>query len=83
MDAKLKNIEIGFHLYLEESGNDCGAVRRVAPGDRDELVVYIQNEGNFIIPSRAVRSVHDSKVTLDRSQLDNRVREAILRAGDK
>jgi hypothetical protein len=80
MDAKLREIEIGFHLYLEASGNHYGAVRRVAPGDRDELIVYIQNEGNFIIPSRAVRSVRDSKVMLDQQQLDERVRHAISRA---
>ena len=83
MEAKLKEIDIGFQLYLEGSGNNCGTVRQVAPGDRDELIVYIQNEGNFIVPSRAVRSVHDSKVMLDRSQLDGRVSKAIARADDK
>lgn len=80
MDAKLEQIEIGFHLQFDETGNSYGAVRQVAPGDRDELIVYIQNEGNFIIPSRAVRSVRDSKVMLDRQQLDERVRHAISRA---
>lgn len=80
MDGKLKEIEVGFQLYLDDSGSSYGAVRHVAPGDRDELVVYIRNEGNFIIPSRAVHSVHDSKVMLDRQQLDDRIRSAISRA---
>ena len=80
MDAKLKDIEIGFHLSLDESGTDCGTVRQVAPGDRDEVIVYIQNEGNFIIPSRAIRTVSESKVILDPQQLDERPRAAVLRA---
>jgi hypothetical protein len=80
MDAKLKNIETGFQLYFDESGSNYGAVRQVAPGHRDELIVYIQNEGNFIIPSRAVQSVRNSKVMLDRKQLDERVQHAISRA---
>lgn len=80
MDGKLKEVEVGFQLYLDESANSYGAVRQVAPGDRDEIIVYIQNEGNFIIPSRAVRSVHDSKVMLDRQQLDDRIQQAISRA---
>jgi hypothetical protein len=80
MDEKLRAIETGFHVYLEEGGKDFGAIRQVAPGGRDELIVFIQNEGNFIVPSRAVRSAHDSKVMLDRSQLGERVLGAISRA---
>lgn len=80
MDAKLKDIDIGFPLALEENGHNCGTVRQVAPGERDEIIVYIQNEGNFIIPSRAVRGVHESKVLLDPQQLDDRTRQALTRA---
>jgi hypothetical protein len=82
MDAKLRAIETGFHVYLEEGGKDFGAVRQVAPGGRDELIVFVQNEGNFIVPSRAVRSVSNSKVMLDISQLGGRVLGAISRAQD-
>jgi hypothetical protein len=82
MDAKLRAIETGFHVYLEEGGKDFGAVRQVAPGGRDELIVFVQNEGNFIVPSRAVRSVSNSKVMLDTSQLGGRVLGAISRAQD-
>jgi len=80
MDQKLREIQTGFHVCLEEHDKDLGAVRQVAPGGRDELVVYIQNEGNFIVPARAVRGARGSKVMLDRSQLEQRVRDAISRA---
>jgi hypothetical protein len=80
MDAKAKAIDIGFHLYLEEEGKEFGAVRQVAPGGRDELIVSIPSEGNFIVPLRAVRSAHDAKVILDPAQLDKRVLEAISHA---
>jgi hypothetical protein len=80
MDAKLQDIEIGFQLYSEESGTHYGTVRQIAPGERDELIVYIQNEGNFIIPSRAIRGISESKVILDPQQLDERARDAVSRA---
>ncbi len=34
MDAKLKSIEIGFQISLEDGGKGFGAVRSVAPGGR-------------------------------------------------
>lgn len=83
MEDKLKAIEIGFQLFLEEGGKDFGAVRSVAPGGRPEIVVYIENGGNFIVPIEAVRSTHDQKVILDRSKLDQRVRDAIAHAHDR
>lgn len=80
MDDKLKAIEIGFQLFLEENGKDFGAVRAVAPGGRPELVAYIENAGNFIVPADAVRSAHDQRVILDQSKFDQRLRDAVARA---
>lgn len=80
MENKLKAIEIGSHVYLEEGGKDFGAVRSVAPGGRPEIVVYIQNGGNFIVPVDAVEAAHDQKVILDPARLDERLRDAIAQA---
>lgn len=80
MDDKLKGIEIGFQIFLEDGGKDFGAVRSVAPGGRPEIVVYIENGGNFIVPVEAIRSAHDQKVVLDRSKLGGRLRDAVARA---
>ena len=83
MDDKLKAIEIGFQLFLEEGGKDFGAVRAVAPGGRPEIVVYIENGGNFIVPIEAVRSAHDQKVILDPSKLNERLRNAVKHAHER
>lgn len=83
MDDKLKAIEIGFHVYLEEGGKNLGAVRSVAPGGRPEIIVYIDNGGNFIVPVDAVRTAHDQKVILDPKHLDERLRNAVAHAHDR
>lgn len=83
MDPKLETIDVGFQAYLDEGGEDFGAVRAVAPDGRDELVVYVENAGDFIVPLRAIRSAHDGKVVLDGAQLDQRLRDAIAHAHDR
>jgi len=83
MDPRLTAIELGFQAYLEEGGEDFGAVREVAPDGRDEIVVYIENAGDFIVPLRAIRSAHDGKVVLDGAHLDQRLRDAIAHAHDR
>ena len=83
MDPRLEAIDIGFQAYLAEGGEDFGAVREVAPDGRDELIVYVENAGDFIVPLRAIRSAHDGKVVLDGAQLDQRLRDAIAHAHDR
>ncbi len=83
MDPKLEAIDVGFQAYLDEGGEDFGAVREVAPDGRDEVVVYVENAGDFIIPLRAIRSAHDGKVVLEAAKLDQRLRDAIAHAHDR
>lgn len=83
MDPRLTVIEIGFQAYLQEGGEDFGAVREVAPDGRDEIVIYVENAGDFIVPLRAIRGAHDGKVILDRAHLDQRLRAAIAHAHDR
>lgn len=73
-------IEVGFQAFLEEGGEEFGAVREVTPEGRGELVVYVENGGDFVAPLRAVRSVHDGKVIFDRARLPWAMRDAITRA---
>ncbi|HZH02627.1 MAG TPA: hypothetical protein VEY30_02515 [Myxococcaceae bacterium] len=79
---KLPMIEIGYQLYLEEGGLPFGAVREVAPGGRPELLVNIENAGDFTLPLESVKSVHDQKVVLDKSHLSTDLRQAIRHAHD-
>jgi len=81
MDQSLRKIEIGYQVYLKEGGEECGAVRDVAP-DENEIVVYVENAGEFAVSGNAVRSVHDSKVILDRAHLDRTLLDAIAHAHD-
>ncbi len=83
MDPKLEGIEVGFQAYLEEGGEDFGAVREVAPDGRDEIIIYVENAGDFIVPVRAVASAHDGKVILRGDRLDQRLRDAIAHAHDR
>lgn len=77
-----EQIEIGFQVFVSDGGEEVGAVRKVAPGGRPELVVWIENGGDFTVPLDAVRAVHSQKVILDRDKLDPQVRAAIGHAHD-
>jgi hypothetical protein len=83
MNQKLNAIEIGHQVYLNEGDDPFGAVRRVAPDGREEVVIYIENAGEFELPIEAVRSAHDAKVVLERGRLDERLLDAITHAHDR
>lgn len=72
-----EQIREDFEVYVHNGDVAFGAVRRVAPQGRPELVVYIENAGDFTVPLSAVREVHDEKVVLDCAKLDRKFREAI------
>jgi hypothetical protein len=54
----------------------------VTPRGRRELVIYVENAGDFVVPLSAVKDVHAQKVILDRGKLDHRLRAAIDHAHD-
>jgi hypothetical protein len=78
--AKLTEVEIGYQVYVSEGGEEFGAVRDVAP---HELVVYVENAGDFKVGADAVKSVHDGKVILDAGRVHPALREAIAHAHDR
>jgi hypothetical protein len=79
---KLPLIEIGYQVFANDGGEEFGAVRQVVPGGRPEIVVYVENTGDFIIPLSAIVAVHSQKVIVDVSQLDERIKVAIGHAHD-
>jgi hypothetical protein len=79
---KLPLIEIGYQVFTSDGGEEFGAVRQVVPGGRPEIVVYIENTGDFVIPLAAITAVHSQKVIVNVGQLDERVRVAIGHAHD-
>ena len=72
-------IEIGFQAFVSDGGEEFGAVRDVYA---NELVVYVENAGDFTVPRSAVHAVHAHKVVFDCKKLDPRLRRAIGHAHD-
>ena len=72
-----ENIREGFDVFLHDGEKSFGAVRQVR---KHELVVYIENGGDFEIPLSAVTDAEAGKVILDSAKLDPKLREAIRRA---
>jgi hypothetical protein len=77
-----QSIEIGSQVYLEEGADPCGALRDVRLGNRNEITVYVENSGEFIVTLCAVRAAHDGKVILDRTRLDQSLLDAVAHAHD-
>ena len=77
MDA----IQEGFEVFVSDHEKPFGAVRQVARHG-GELIIYVENAGDFTVPLGAVAAVHAQKVILNPTRLDKRLREAIKHAHD-
>jgi hypothetical protein len=64
----------GFDVFVHDGEKAFGAVRQVSGR---EIVVYIENAGDFVVPVSAVHDVHSEKVILDCSKIDRRLKLAI------
>ena len=67
-------IEVGYQTFVSDGELAFGAVRQVAPHGRSELVIYVENAGDFIVPLTAVEAVHAQKVILNCGKLDRDLR---------
>ena len=75
-------IEVGYQTFTSDGELAFGAVREVAPHGRPELVVYVENAGDFVVPLSAVEAVHAQKVVLNCGKLDRELQIAIGHAHD-
>ena len=73
------SIKSGYQTFVSDGGEEFGAVRDVYPY---ELVLYVENAGEFRVSLDAVEAVHSQKVILDCGKLDRRLRRAIGHAHD-
>jgi len=71
-------IEEGYEVFLSDHDKPFGAVRVVA----SELIVYVENAGEFAVSREAVTAVHAQKVIVDGAKLDRKLRQAIAHAHD-
>ena len=74
-----EKIKVGLQAFVSDGGEEFGAVRQVSPS---ELVIYVENAGDFTVPLSAVDSVHSEKVVLNCAKLDRKLRHAIGHAHD-
>jgi hypothetical protein len=72
----------GFEVFAHDGDVAFGAVREVAPRGRPELVVYVENAGDFTVSFDAVIAVHTGKVIVNANKLDPRLKQAIGHAHD-
>jgi hypothetical protein len=75
-------IRVGDQVFVADGAEVFGAVRQVAPHGRPEIVVYVENAGDFVVPLAAVQAAHDQKVIVDCAKLEPRLRQAIGHAHD-
>jgi hypothetical protein len=74
-----ESIQREFMVFLAEGEEGIGAVHDVTAQD---LSVYVENFGEFLVPLSAVKSVHDQKVILDRDQVSEKLLRAVRHAHD-
>jgi len=70
-----ESIQLGDMVFISDGGEGIGSVREIRH-EPPELVIYIENAGDFEVPMSVVRGVHSGKVMLDCARLSPRLREA-------
>ena len=76
-----EQIQVGHMVFVADGEDGVGSVREIRH-DRAELLIYIENAGDFVLPLSAIDDVHSDKVILNFDRLDIRVRDAIRHARD-
>jgi len=78
----MDTIEEGFEVFVSDHDKPFGAVRQISRHGRGELVIYVENAGDFTVSGEAIVAVHGQKVILNPAKLDKRLRAAIRHAHD-
>jgi hypothetical protein len=75
-----EKIQTGFDVFLHDGDKAFGAVRGVSPHGRSEIVIYVENAGDFVVPFAAIHAVQADKVLLDGGKIDKALKAAIANA---
>ena len=79
MPLRTFHIQVGDQVFLEEGGEEVGAVRKVA---KDHVVIYVEGSGDFTLKGPEIAAAHDGKLRLDPSKLDPTLLAAAQSAHD-
>ena len=55
-------VQLGNMVFLRDGAEGVGAVRQI---EKDNIIVYVENAGDFAIPHAAIAGVHSGKVVLN------------------
>jgi len=77
-----EEIKVGDQGFVADGAEVFGAVRQVEPYGRPEIVIYVENAGDFVVPLAAIQAAHAQKVIVDCNKLGHRLRRAIGHAHD-
>jgi len=77
-----ERIQEGFDVFLHDGDKAIGAVRRAPAAGKPEIVIYIENAGDFVVPLTGVKDVYAEKVVLDRGLLSLELKEALGHSHD-
>jgi hypothetical protein len=72
-------VQVGYQVFLVDGGEEVGAVRDLC-GHRPEILVYVENAHDFVVPVSAIKAVHFQKVILDQAHLPDDMRLAMRKA---
>ena len=79
MPLRTFHIQVGDQVFLEEGGEEVGAVRKVA---KDHVVIYVEGSGDFTLKGPEIAAAHDGKLRLDPSKLEPSLLAAAQAAHD-
>ena len=77
-----ERIQEGFDVFIHDGDKAVAAVRQVFPGGKPEIVIYVENAGDFVVPITAVKDVHEEKVVLSRAMLSLELKQALSHSHD-
>jgi hypothetical protein len=77
---QMENIKAGMMVFLADGQTGIGSVREISS---DQLVIQVENAGDFALPMDAVHTVHFDKVVLSPDKLDPGTLNAMRHAHDK
>ena len=72
-----ESIQEGFDVFLHDGDKAIGAVRRAPATGKPEIVIYVENAGDFGVPLTAVKDVYAEKVVLNRGLLSSELKQAL------